>query len=89
VLEVCFSCIKPYEYPHAADSSRYLSPISPKPDPKEIAWERELARMRLAVYFLYEAMRSTQRSLSPARSLDSAMLLFDRNFPEFAEPGPS
>lgn len=86
VVGYCFACLPPYFLPDPAACSRYLGPVVPPEDLEKIALNRALTRTRLALYFLYEAMAGTEKSINPVRSTASAMALFHRNFPDFIGP---
>ncbi len=88
VVGYCFACLPPYFLPDPIACSKYLSPIQPPEDLEKIALSRALTRTQLALYFLYEAMASTQKSVNPIHSTASAIALFKKNFPDLSEGGP-
>lgn len=88
ILNLCLACIRP-QFPHdPSEASLFPMPRPARPNPQEIAIERELTRTRLALYFLYEALRRTQLSIAPGRTSQQAFEVFLVNFPEFIDMSP-
>lgn len=89
ILNLCLSCIQPCFAPDPSERSLFSSvPRPPWVDPQEISIERELTRTRLALYFLYEALKRTQFSLTPGKTSQQAFEVFLKNFPEFIDLSP-
>lgn len=82
----CFDCIPYFAYPTPEDLTAYLFPIAPTPDPEEIAREKQLTRLNLALYFLTDALIGVGASINPHFSAKGAMRIFQENFPEFSGP---